>query len=90
MKKKTVAEIDPTLKMEREDFLTLFEHLPLTEEEQKKVEDEYYPMYVTFLESGTEPITSWLATRNIFTVQQAQIAERQKGKIIGVAGSKED
>ena len=84
---KTLAEIDPTLRMSKEDFVTLFNHLPLLEDEKSRLKTDYFKIYETFLDNDTEPTDAWLATRNIFIMKESQIGERQKSsKIIGIAG----
>lgn len=83
---KTIAEIDPTLPLSNEDFVTLFAHLPLLEDEKTRIKNDYFKMYSQFLENETEPTTAWLAVRNIFINKEAQIADRKKTDVIGIAG----
>jgi hypothetical protein len=84
---KTIAEIDPTLPLSKKDFMTLFSHLPLLPDEKDRLRNDYFKIYETFVDADTEPTNAWLATRNIFLVKETQIGDRQKNKIIGVAGN---
>jgi len=75
---KSWDEINVDEIMPLEDFLILFGHLPLLEEEKQELTDFYYPMYTTFLTSEVNPADAWIATRNVFTIKNQQIAERIK------------
>jgi len=46
---KTFAEIDPRSQMIKEDFITLFAHLTLLEDELNRLNGEYFQMYEIFL-----------------------------------------
>jgi hypothetical protein len=73
---KTWDEINVYEKLSLEDFLVLFAHLPLTEEEKSDLNESYYPMYQSFLDAEVEPRESWIAIRNIFVIKNKQIARR--------------
>jgi len=73
---KTWDEINVCEKLSLEDFLVLFEHLPLTKEEKSELNESYYPMYKSFLDAEVEPKESWIAIRNIFVIKNKQIARR--------------
>jgi len=66
-------KINPLETMAKEDFLTLFKHLPLNSEEKKKLNNEYWQMYIKFLGSNVEPKIAWEATRNLFILKEPQI-----------------
>lgn len=84
---KTIAEIDVTKRISKIEFATLFAHLPTNAEEKKKIKGEYYDMYEAFIQSETEPVTAWIATRNIFLLKEKQIGDRKKSNTIGIAGT---
>ena len=73
-----MKEIDPNVKLTRDQFCEIFEQLPLTEEERAGVRETYWEMYAVFLENGVEPRTAWLATRNVFIAKEPQIGERME------------
>ena len=75
---KTIEELDIDTPLLLEEFLLLFSHLPLTDEEKRELNEVYFKMYITFLEAETSPKDSWLATKNIFIIKNQQIAERVK------------
>ena len=75
-KTKKWREINPLEKMNQNEFLILFSHLPLKPEETIRLKTEYWGMYEKFLEIDVDPKTSWLAVRNIFSLKEAQIAQR--------------
>ena len=70
--------IDPTRLMNKEDFMFLYNHLPLNDSEKSALETEYFPAYEKFIEAGVDPKTSWLATRNLFINKNQQIGNRIK------------
>jgi hypothetical protein len=75
----SIAKIDISTELSKEDFLTLFiGQLPLLEAEVQKVMDAYFPMYTAFISSGVSPEESWVAIRNLFISQETQIGERIK------------
>ena len=49
---KTISEINPTNPMSKEDFLTLFKHLPLTPAESSRLEIEYFAIYLNISEAS--------------------------------------
>lgn len=73
---KSWDKINPNEKLSKEEFLLLFEHLPLNTLEIEKLKSEYWVIYEKFLTSGIEPQTSWLAARNLFINKESQIGER--------------
>jgi hypothetical protein len=75
---KTFEEIDVYKVLTLEDFITLFAHLPLTEEEKIDVKTNYYTFYKLFIDSGVDPGQAWLAVKNIFIIKNQQIAKRIK------------
>lgn len=75
-KTKKWREINPLEKMNQDEFLTLFSHLPLKPEEIIRLETEYWGMYEKFLDTNVDPKTSWLAVRNVFCLKEPQIAQR--------------
>ena len=74
---KFFEEIDVKQKLAIEDFNTLFEQLPLNEEEKNSL-DEYYKMYELFLQSDIDTERAWITVRNIFAIKNQQIADRMK------------
>jgi len=71
-------KIDPTKKLTKKDFETLFSHLPLNLYEKERLRSEYWPAYEKFIEAGVDPKTSWIATKNLFVKKESQIGERIK------------
>jgi len=74
---KFFEEIDVKQKLAIEDFNTLFEQLPLNEEEKNSL-GEYYKMYELFLQSDIDTERAWITVRNIFAIKNQQIADRMK------------
>lgn len=70
--------IDPSQRLSKKEFLTLFENLPLLADEKSRLEKEYFGVYEKFIDSGVDAQTSWLAARNLFTNKEKQIGERIK------------
>ena len=67
--------------MNEEQFLSLFLHIPLDEEDKNKIK-EYYKIYKSFLDSEQTPNTSWICTRNIFAIKEGnKILEKLKHEI---------
>lgn len=77
----TYDEINPSKILTFEDFNLLFSPLPLNEEEKRAL-PEYFQMYTTFLSADVSPKNSWIATRNVFIVKNAQIGERMYTSVI--------
>jgi hypothetical protein len=77
---KTREEIDVKEILSLEDFITLFNHLPLNEQEKQEVISDYYPMYKLFIESEVKAEDSWLAIRNLYVMKNQQIAKRISDK----------
>jgi len=76
---KTWDEINVDEVLPFEDFFTLFQQLPLTEEEKNDLFG-YHQIYTKFVEAEVKPRDAWIATRNIFAVKNQQIAERIKNE----------
>jgi hypothetical protein len=74
---KTWDEINVDEVLPLEDFLTLFQNLPLNEEEKFELEG-FHKVYMTFLGAEVTPKDAWIATRNIFVVKNKQIGDRIK------------
>ncbi len=75
---KALDKIDVTKLIEREDFEVLFtSQLDLTPEEVEKINQIYYPTYTTFVTNDVPYEEAWVAIRNLFISQEAQIGERQ-------------
>lgn len=72
---KTWNEIDVKQPLSVEDFLTLFVHLPLNEEEKAEL-NVYFEMYNTFVKSEVEPENAWVAVRNIYALKNQHLIER--------------
>jgi hypothetical protein len=72
---KTWDEIDIEKVLIFEDFVTLFERLPLNEKEKKELYD-YFQIYEIFLDADVSPKESWTATKNIFIMKNSEIATR--------------
>jgi len=79
MKNTIIDKININEQICKEDFLSLFmSQLPLLDEEIKKIMDLYYPTYLSFISSGVDAQSSWIAIRNLFISQETQIGERIK------------
>jgi hypothetical protein len=74
---KTWDEINVDEVLPLEDFLTLFQNLPLTEEEKFDLEG-YHKIYLQFIGAEVKSKDAWIATRNIFVVKNMQIGDRIK------------
>jgi hypothetical protein len=74
---KTWNEINVNELLSLEDFLTLFENLPLNEEEKFELKG-FHQVYLTFITAEVKPVDAWTATRNIFVVKNTQIGDRIK------------
>jgi len=80
---RTIEQIDITQPIDKEEFCMIFEsQLPLNEVEKKKLREEYFPLYATFITQGGVPAAvSFEATKNVFLSQETQIKERNGHKI---------
>lgn len=79
MKNTVIDKINVSEEISKEDFLSLFmSQLPLLDEEIKKIMDLYYPTYLTFISSGVDAQSAWIAIKNLFISQETQIEERMK------------
>jgi hypothetical protein len=74
----TIEQIDVNTEMTADDFCTLFEQLPLNDEERKSIREGDYAVYKAFLAAGVKPVDAWVAARNIFAVKNQQIKERME------------
>ena len=70
-----MKKIDPTEPLSHEDFCELFEQVPLNEKERENVKIIYWSLYEAFLKE-VSPTDAWLAIRNMFIINEAQIKER--------------
>lgn len=74
---KTWEEINVNELLSLEDFLTLFQNLPLNEEEKFELEG-FHKIYLAFIGAEVKPQDAWIAVRNIFAVKNKQIGDRIK------------
>ena len=74
---KTWDEINVDEVLPFEDFFTLFNQLPLNEQEKESLAG-YYGIYDSFINAEVKPRDAWIAVRNIFAVKERHIAERIK------------
>jgi hypothetical protein len=64
--------------MNEEQFLSIFSHIPLDEDDKNKIKD-YYKIYEGFINSVIDPNTAWICTRNIFAIKEGnKILEKYK------------
>ena len=71
--------VDVTKPMTFNDFWILFAHLPLNEEEQSSLKNDYFVMYELFLKNEVEPETAWVAVRNLFVAKEGEkLLKREK------------
>lgn len=70
-----MKKIDPTQPLSHEDFCELFEQVPLNEREREDVKIVYWGIYSAFL-NEVSPTEAWVAIKNMFTINEAQIKER--------------
>jgi hypothetical protein len=75
---KTWNDINVKEFLSLDDFFTLFDKLPLNEEEKTEICQFYYPMYQKFIECEVKTEDAWIAVRNIFAFKNQQIVERIK------------
>ena len=74
-----MENIDPREELSREEFIELFEQVPLNNEESYRVLNVYWPLYVKMVEHpDVEPVTAWMATKNTFIAREPQVGERMK------------
>jgi hypothetical protein len=75
---KSLDEINVSLPLSIEDFITIFNHIqvPLTPEEKDRVKNEYFQMYTLFLINETVPETAFIAIKNLFALKESQIGAR--------------
>jgi hypothetical protein len=74
---KTWNEINVDEVLSSEDFCTLFENLPLNEEEKIDLLG-YHQIYEAFITAEVKPKDAWIAVRNIFAIKNQQLVERIK------------
>jgi len=74
---KTWEEINIKEPLCSNDFNTLFNNLPLNKKEIKEL-DNYYAMYITFIQNEVNPEIAWLAIRNMFIIKNQQLHDRIK------------
>jgi len=72
---KTWDKINVEQRLVFEDFYTLFNQLPLLTEEKESL-NEFYQMYITFVDAETKPLDAWKAIKGIFVIKNPQIQER--------------
>jgi hypothetical protein len=68
-------KIDPTQPLTHEDFCELFEQVPLNEREREDVKTVYWGIYSVLIKE-VESTEAWVAVRNMFAINEAQIKER--------------
>jgi len=73
---KSIEEIDVYKELSPEDFLLLFEQVPLLDTEVQELNEFYFPFYKKMLECNVIPETAWVATRNVFIVKNSEISKR--------------
>jgi hypothetical protein len=74
---KNMKDIDPRERLSKEDFCTLFDQLPLNENEKVDVSTKYWGVYTICVDNGeVTPVEAWLATKNTFVLQETQVGER--------------
>ena len=74
-----MKNIDPTQRLNKEDFCEIFEQLPLLDEDRKAIKDIYWQLYQVCVENPeVTPETAWLATRNTFIAKEPQIGKRMQ------------
>lgn len=70
-------DIDPRERLTKEQFCTLFDQLPLTEEEKIEVASKYWGVYTVCADhEDITPVEAWTATKNTFVLQETQVGER--------------
>lgn len=72
-----IEHIDPRKPLNIEDFCTLFEQIPLLDDEKERVKLIYWPIYELCLNTPeVTPTEAWMATKNTFIAKEEQIKIR--------------